>query len=171
VTETTAGGRARGARAVQIAVVGAGGSEAEAVAETAEAVGRELAEAGATLVCGGLGGVMEAACRGTKSADGLTVGVLPGTDARAANPYVDVVIPTGLGEARNALVARAGAAMIAIGGGYGTLAEIAFALRADVTVVGLETWELAREGREVATITRARSPQEAVGLALAQAGH
>jgi uncharacterized protein (TIGR00725 family) len=171
VTAAATGGGARERRAAQIAVVGAGGSEAEALTETAEAVGRGLAEAGATLVCGGLGGVMEAACHGAKTAGGLTVGVLPGTDARAANSYVDVAIPTGLGEARNALVARAGAAMIAIGGGYGTLAEIAFALRAAITVVGLETWELARDGRDLTTITRARSPQEAVGLALARAGH
>ena len=169
MSEVAAGEPAHGSRAVQVAVVGAGGSEAATLAETAEAVGRGLAEAGATLVCGGLGGVMEAACRGAKSANGPTVGVLPGTDAHAANPYVDVVIPTGLGEARNALVARAGAATIAVGGGYGTLAEIALALRAGVAVIGLETWELAREGREVAAITRARSPQEAVGLALAEA--
>ena len=170
MSEAAVGGPAHGRRAIQVAVVGAGGSEAEVLAETAEAVGRRLAEAGATLVCGGLGGVMEAACRGAKSAGGPTVGVLPGTDARAANPYVDVAIPTGLGEARNAVVARAGAAMIAIGGGYGTLAEIAFALRAGVAVIGLETWELARGGGEVTAITRAGSPQEAVGLALAEAG-
>jgi uncharacterized protein (TIGR00725 family) len=95
------------------------------------------------LVCGGLGGVMEAACRGAKGSGGLTVGILPGADRAAANPFVDVAIPTGLGEARNALVVRAADAVIAIGGGYGTLSEIALALRAGKPVVGLGTWEIA----------------------------
>jgi uncharacterized protein (TIGR00725 family) len=99
-------------------------------------------------VCGGLGGVMEAACRGAKDAGGTTVGILPGTDRAAANPFVDVAVATGLGEARNALVVRAADAVIAIGGGYGTLSEIALALKAGKRVVGLETWDV--EGVEVA---------------------
>lgn len=99
-------------------------------------------------MCGGLGGVMEAACRGAKDAGGTTVGILPGTDRAAANPFVDVAVATGLGEARNALVVRAADAVIAIGGGYGTLSEIALALKAGKRVVGLETWDV--EGVEVA---------------------
>ena len=115
---------------------------------SAEQVGRELASRGVVLVCGGLGGVMEAACRGAKEAGGTTVGILPGTDRSAANPFVDVAIATGLGEGRNALVVRAADAVIAIGGGYGTLSEIALALKAEKRVVGLGTWEI--EGVEPA---------------------
>lgn len=111
-------------------------------------MGRELGGRGVVLVCGGLGGVMEAACRGAKDAGGTTVGILPGTDRAAANPFVDVAVATGLGEARNALVVRAADAVIAIGGGYGTLSEIALALKAGKRVVGLETWDV--EGVEVA---------------------
>lgn len=109
---------------------------------SAEQVGRELAARGAVLVCGGLGGVMEAACRGAKDAEGTTIGILPGSDRSAANRFVDVAIATGLGEARNALVVRAADAVIAIGGGYGTLSEIALALKAGKHVVGLGTWEI-----------------------------
>jgi uncharacterized protein (TIGR00725 family) len=105
-------------------------------------VGRELAEHGAVLVCGGLGGVMEAACRGAKDGGGTTIGILPGTDRAAANRFVDFAIPTGLGEARNALVVRAADALIAIGGAYGTLSEIAFALKAGKPVAGLGSWEV-----------------------------
>jgi uncharacterized protein (TIGR00725 family) len=108
----------------------------------AESVGRELASRGAVLVCGGLGGVMEAACKGAKGGGGTTIGILPGTDRAAGNPFVDFAIPTGLGEARNALVVRAADALIAIGGAYGTLSEIAFALKAGKPVVGLGTWEI-----------------------------
>ena len=105
-------------------------------------MGRELAARGAVLVCGGLGGVMEAACRGAKDAGGRTVGILPGTDRAAANPFVDTAIPTGLGEARNALVVRAADALISVGGGYGTLSEIALALKAGKPVVGLDSWDI-----------------------------
>ena len=108
----------------------------------AEAVGRELAARGAVVVCGGLGGVMEAACRGAKDAGGHTVGILPGSDRAAANPFVDTAVPTGLGEARNALVVRAADALIAVGGGYGTLSEIALALKAGKRVVGLDSWDI-----------------------------
>jgi len=108
----------------------------------AEEVGRALGERGVALVCGGLGGVMEAACRGAKGAGGATIGILPGSDRAAANGFVDVAIPTGLGEARNALVVRAADAVVAVGGGYGTLSEIALALRAGKRVVGLGTWEI-----------------------------
>jgi uncharacterized protein (TIGR00725 family) len=102
---------------------------------------------------------MEAACRGAKDAGGTTVGILPGTDRAAANPFVDVAVATGLGEARNALVVRAADAVIAIGGGYGTLSEIALALKAGKRVVGLETWDV--EGVE-----RADSPRAAVEAVL-----
>jgi hypothetical protein len=105
-------------------------------------VGRLLAERGAMVVCGGLGGTMEAACRGAREAGGTTLGLLPGLDRSAANPFVSVAVPTGLGEARNALVVRAADAVIALGGGYGTLSEIALALKAGKRVVGLRTWDI-----------------------------
>jgi uncharacterized protein (TIGR00725 family) len=108
----------------------------------AELIGRGLAERAAILVCGGLGGVMAAACRGARSGHGTTVGILPGSDRRAANEWVDVTIPTGLGELRNGLVVRAADVVIAVGGGPGTLSEIALALKARVPVIGLGTWEI-----------------------------
>ena len=128
---------------VQIAVIGASEVAASAAA-AAEGLGSALAKRGAVVVCGGLTGVMAAACRGAKSAGGTTVGILPGSDRSAANPWVDVVIPTGLGEARNALVVGAAGAVIALDGGYGTLSEIAFALRAGRPVIGMGTWSLVR---------------------------
>ena len=111
------------------------------------------------LVCGGLGGTMEAACRGAKQAGGTTVGLLPGESRSDANPFVDVAIPTDLGEARNALVVRAADAVVAVGGGYGTLSEIALALRAGKRVVGLGTWEI--DG-----VVAADDPEAAVAEAL-----
>jgi uncharacterized protein (TIGR00725 family) len=142
-----------------VAVVGPGDAS-EGAQDAAERVGRELARQGAIVVCGGLGGVMEAACRGAKEAGGTTVGILPGADRRAANRYVDVALATGLGEARNALVARAADVLVAIAGGHGTLSEIALALKAGTPVVGLETWPI--EGVEAV-----RSPEEAAERALA----
>jgi uncharacterized protein (TIGR00725 family) len=148
-----------------IAVVGPG--EATRVElERAEEAGAAVAEAGAGLVCGGLGGVMEAACRGARSRGGLTLGLLPGLDREAANGWVIVAVPTGLGEARNALVVRAADAVVAIGGGWGTLSEIALALKTGVPVVGLGTWEPAREGEPVPGIVPADDPREAVEAAL-----
>ena len=128
----------------------------------AEAIGRGLAEAGAILITGGLGGVMEAACHGASTADGTTVGFLPGADRASANDYLQIALPTGLGELRNGLIIRAADAVIAIGGAYGTLSEIALALRTDVPVVGLDTWDV--EG-----IERVNSPEEAVSRALLSA--
>jgi uncharacterized protein (TIGR00725 family) len=139
-------------------VAGPGEAGPEVVA-AAESVGRELGARGAVVVCGGLGGAMEAVCRGAKGAGGTTVGLLPGLDRGEANPYVDVAVPTGLGEARNALVVRAADALVAIGGGYGTLSEIGLALRAGKRVVGLATWEI--EGIEPVS-----SPEEAVEAVL-----
>jgi uncharacterized protein (TIGR00725 family) len=145
-----------------IAVIGPGRARSGDV-EAAAAVGRGLAEAGVVVVCGGLGGVMEGACRGAKGAGGTTVGILPGTDRASANPWVDLALPTGLGEARNALVVRAADALIAIGGEFGTLSEIALALKAGKTVVGLSTWPI---DRDPDPIRRAADPTEAVKLAL-----
>jgi len=139
-----------------VAVIGPGDEQSVAAAE----VGRLVAERGGVVVCGGRGGVMESACRGAKDAGGLTVGILPGDDRSQANPFVDVVLPTGLGESRNALVVAAADVVIAIGGGYGTLSEIALALKAGKRVIGLDTWDI--EG-----IAPADGPEAAVGAALA----
>ncbi len=129
--------------AVYVGVVGAGSAEAdEAVLAAAEEVGRAVAGAGGVVVSGGLGGVMEAACRGAKAAGGTTVGLLPGTDRAEGNRWLDVAIATGLGEARNVLVVRASDVLIAVGGGFGTLSEIGFALKTGTPVVGLATWDL-----------------------------
>jgi uncharacterized protein (TIGR00725 family) len=140
-----------------VAVVGPGEASPEQEA-MAEEVGRLLARRGAVVVCGGLGGVMEAACRGARGEGGIAVGILPGLDRGAANPHVSVAVPTGLGEARNALVVRAADAMIAVGGAYGTLSEIALALKAGKPVVGLGTWEI--DG-----VQRAEVPEAAVETA------
>jgi uncharacterized protein (TIGR00725 family) len=148
-----------------IAVVGPGSASDEELA-LAEAAGVAVAEAGAGLVCGGLGGVMEAACRGARSRGGLTLGLLPGLDREAANGWVIVAVPTGLGEARNALVVRAADAVVAIGGGWGTLSEIALALKTGVPVVGVGTWEVARDGEPVPGIVAAADARQAVELAL-----
>jgi uncharacterized protein (TIGR00725 family) len=127
----------------------------------AEAVGDAIARAGAVLVCGGLSGVMEAACRGAAQAGGTTVGLLPGGDRAAANRWLTVAIPTGLGELRNGLLVRAADALVAVGGAYGTLSEVALALKAGVPVLGLDTWEI--EGVE-----RATDPGGAVARALSR---
>jgi uncharacterized protein (TIGR00725 family) len=148
-----------------VVVVGPGAPTADEAAR-AEEVGRLLGEAGAVVVCGGRGGAMEAVCRGARSAGGLTLGILPGRDRREANPYVEVAVPTGMGEMRNALVVRAADVVIAVGGAYGTLSEIALALRGGTPVVGLGTWELSRGGRPDESIIRAASPREAVETAL-----
>lgn len=132
-------------------------------------MGRALGRRGAVLVCGGLGGVMEAACEGARSEGGATVGVLPGLDRDAANPHVQVALATGLGEARNALVVRAVDAVIAVGGEYGTLSEIALALKAGTPVVGVGTWELAKGGRPVEAFSQVEGSEEAVALALSLA--
>lgn len=135
----------------------------------AEEVGRRLAEAGAVMVCGGLGGVMDAAARGATSAGGIAVGLLPGDTREGASPHLTAAIPTGMGEARNALVVRAADAVIAIGGEWGTLSEIALAAKMGKPVVGLETWDLPREGRSGGPV-EARSPEEAVARVLKATG-
>ena len=132
----------------------------------AEEAGAAVAEAGCGLVCGGLGGVMEAACRGARSRGGLTVGLLPGLDREAANGWVVVALATGLGEARNALVVRAADAVVAIGGGWGTLSEIALALKAGLPVVGIGTWEPVLDGEAAGGVVAADDPRFAVAEAL-----
>lgn len=136
-------------------------------AELAEEVGAELARRGVTLVCGGLAGVMAAACKGARSAGGTTVGILPGSRREDANPYVDIPIVTTIGDARNVIVVCSGQAVIAICGEYGTLSEIAHALRHKIPVVGLNTWSLSRGGQLDSSIIIAQSAKDAVDKALA----
>jgi uncharacterized protein (TIGR00725 family) len=146
-------------------VCGAGRADRDEVAFARE-VGRLVARADAVLVCGGLGGVMEAAVQGAHAEDGVTIGILPGSDRTGAAPGLTAAIPTGLGEARNALVVRAADALIAIGGEFGTLSEIALALKLGVPVVGWSTWELHRRGARVDAFPLAPNPGEAVRIAL-----
>jgi uncharacterized protein (TIGR00725 family) len=141
-----------------VAVVGPGEATAEE-ARCAEAIGRELAQRGAVLLTGGHGGVMAAACRGAATAGGLSVGILPGLDRSAANEWVGVALPTGLGELRNGLIVRAADSVIAVGGAYGTLSEVALALKTGVPVVGLDTWA-------ITGIEPVASPEVAVTRAL-----
>jgi uncharacterized protein (TIGR00725 family) len=143
--------------ATQVSVVGSGAEHEQ----RAEEVGRLLAERGCAVVTGGRGEVMAAACRGAKSAGGTTIGILPGEDGAEANEWVDHVIVTGIGHARNLAVAASGDAVIAVGGRYGTLAEIGFASLLGRPVVILEP------GWEVEGVPRAKTPEEAVELALA----
>lgn len=147
--------------ATYVGVIGAGRAD-EGAERVAEDVGRLLAEAGATVVCGGLHGVMAAACRGARRGGGTSIGILPGLDRVDANEWVDVALPTGIGEMRNVLIVRASDVLIAIGGEYGTLTEIAFALRDGVPVVGIGTWDI--RGVELAS-----SAADAVTRALAHA--
>jgi uncharacterized protein (TIGR00725 family) len=151
-----------------VAVIGNAACSVEE-AKLAQEIGEQLASRGATVVCGGLGGAMEAVCRGAKLKGGLTVGILPGKDPEMANPWVDVAIATGVGEGRNAMVVQSAQAVIAIGGRYGTLSEIGHALKRGIPVVGLNTWVLSRGGKEDGTIIRARNVADAVDKALSLA--
>ena len=135
-------------------------------AQLAEEVGRELAKRGAILVCGGLGGIMEAACRGAKSEGGVTIGILPGDSRQAANVHVQIPIVTGIGYARNIIVVKSAQAVIAISGSYGTLTEISHALQNGIPVIGLNTWTISKNGQEDKSIIPAKSPAEAVTKAL-----
>jgi uncharacterized protein (TIGR00725 family) len=141
-----------------IAVVGASNATVADMAD-AEEVGRLLGLAGATVVCGGRGGVMAAVSKGAAGAGGVVIGMLPGDDRSDANNWVSVAIPTGLGELRNGLIVRTADAMIAVGGAYGTLSEVALGLQAGLKVYGLHTWDI--DG-----IEQVRSPEEAVEQAL-----
>ena len=148
-----------------ISVIGASNCSAKE-SKLAEEVGRELARRGAVVICGGLNGVMEAVCRGAKSEGGLTIGILPGNNRRDANPYVDIPIITGIGYARNSIVAKSGQAVIAIGGKYGTLSEIAYALQDKIPVIGLGTWKLATSKSKDESIIIANNASDAVDKAI-----
>jgi len=156
-------------RGLFITVIGASDSSAEETT-LAEEVGRELARRGVTLICGGLEGVMEAACRGANSLGGVTIGILPGNSRKDANAYVQIPIVTGMGYSRNVIVAKSGQAVIAIGGSYGTLSEIAYALQSGTPVIGLGTWSLARGGVTESSIIVALNPVDAVEKALGLIG-
>lgn len=132
----------------------------------AEEVGRGLARRGATVVCGGLDGVMSAVCKGARGEGGTTIGILPGRETSQANPYVDIPICTGMGYARNVIVVKSGGAVIAIDGAYGTLSEVGHALEDGIPVIGLNTWTLTIRGREDTLIERATGPDDAVERAL-----
>jgi hypothetical protein len=140
-----------------IGVIGAGIADGALLA-VAESVGMLIARRGALLVCGGLGGVMEAAARGAKSGGGTTIGILPQNHAQEANPYIDVPVATGFGEGRNVIITRTADALIAIGGEYGTLSEIAFGLKMGKPVITLQGWN-------IKGVIRAKNPQEAVNKA------
>jgi len=152
-----------------VAVIG-GGQCSKEEAKLAEEVGRKLAREGAILICGGLGGVMEAACKGAQEEGGITVGILPGEIREQANPHVQIPIVTGMGYARNITVVKSAQAVIAVGGSYGTLSEIGHALQSDIPVIGLNTWSLVKNGNEDKAIITASSPAEAVSKALSLIG-
>jgi uncharacterized protein (TIGR00725 family) len=152
-------------RKLIIAVIGAREPSPED-AGLAEEVGREIARQDAALICGGLGGTMEAACRGAVSEGGITIGILPGDDPDTANPHVQIPIATGIGYARNVIVVRSAKAVIAVGGSYGTLSEIAYALAGNIPVIGLNTWAISMDGEQDDSIIYVRSPSEAVKKAV-----
>jgi uncharacterized protein (TIGR00725 family) len=148
-----------------IGVAGASRPEPSLLAQS-ELLGRRLAEAGAVVLCGGGPGVMEAVCNGARSAGGVTVGLLPGLDRREGNPHLSIALPTGLGQGRNLLLVRSSDAVVAVGGGFGTLSEIALALRTGVPVVGLATWSLRLDDQVVAAFPVAEDAETAARLAL-----
>lgn len=152
-------------KTITIAVIGTRKPTPEE-AQLAEEVGRELAKNGVTLICGGLMGVMEAACRGAHNEGGITIGILPGDDRNSANKFVQIPIATGIGYARNAVLVKSAQAAIAVGGGYGTLSEIAYALDAKIPVIGLKTWSLSRNGQKDKSIIVAKNAKTAVKKAL-----
>ncbi len=123
----------------QIAVIGSSDPTLQFVSLAIE-VGRTIAEVGGILVCGGLGGIMEAAARGAKEKGGLTVGILPSYDKKTANAFIDMIIPTGLGHARNVLVTASGDAIVALPGSHGTRSEISIALKLGKPVIGVRAW-------------------------------
>lgn len=155
-------------RPLIISVIG-GGDPGPRALELAEEVGKELAARGAMVVCGAMFGVMEAVCRGAKSAGGWTIGILPGSDHAAGNSYLDLPIVTGMGYARNVIVVKTGRAVIAIDGAYGTLSEIGHALGDGIPVIGLETWQLPQRDDLPLQVVHATSPVDAVEKAIAAA--
>ncbi len=142
---------------VKIGIIGAGTCSKE-VYQTTEKLGRLIAERGDTLICGGLGGVMEAAAKGAKSKDGTTIGILPGLSAEDANPFIDIPIVTGLSHARNVIIVRSSDILIAVAGKYGTLSEIAIALKLGKPVIGICSWNISKD------IFQTQSPEEAINL-------
>ena len=155
-----------------IAVIGSSNPAFAEHLDLAEQVGRELAKRDATVVCGGLSGIMEAVCRGAKAEGGTTIGILPGQTPRDANSFVDIPIVTGMRYSRNVIVVNTGRAVIAVGGAWGTLSEIGHALGDGIPVVGLKTWEFSRNGDGTPVDTamiRANDPVDAVEKALAAA--
>jgi uncharacterized protein (TIGR00725 family) len=139
-----------------------GGSEVSSdLYNAAEEIGREIAKRQAVLITGGLAGVMEAAAKGAKSVGGFTVGVLPGFSPQDANPYIDLPLVTGLSEARNIIIVRTADVLVAVGRGFGTLSEIAFALKLQKPIIALETWDVAD------ALIRVWTPQDAVERAFA----
>jgi uncharacterized protein (TIGR00725 family) len=144
---------------VFIGVIGAG-TCSKKIYNTAEEVGKNIAKAGAILVCGGLGGVMEGAAKGAKENGGVTIGIIPGESKEEANPYIDFPIVTGFGEGRNLVVIRSSDVIIALPGKYGTLSELAFCMKLDKPVVSLGTWDISEK------VVKAKDAKEAVKLAL-----
>ncbi|MCM8778780.1 MAG: TIGR00725 family protein [Candidatus Omnitrophica bacterium] len=146
-------------RKIIIGVIGASTPERK-LFQIAEEVGKEIALAGCVLICGGLGGVMEAVAKGAKANNGLTIGILPGNDSSAANNYIDIPIVSGMGEARNIVIVKSSDILIAIGKGYGTLSEIAFALKLNKPLIGIETWDVSPQ------IISFKDPRKAVKKAI-----
>ncbi|MGQ0792946.1 MAG: TIGR00725 family protein [Deltaproteobacteria bacterium] len=143
---------------IAIGVIGIAKASPEELS-TAEEVGSEIAKRGCVLISGGLGGVMLAACRGAKSQGGITVGIIPGGSKAGANRYVDIPVVTAMSHARNVIIVRSCDALVAVGGSWGTLSEIAFAMKLRIPVVGIKTWEVSSD------IKMAQTPEEAVDLA------
>ncbi len=152
-----------------VAVIGPADATAEE-SRIAEEVGRRLAQAGAVVVSGGLGGVMRAACRGASVAGGVTVGLLPGKDRAGGNEHLAVTLPTGLGELRNGLVVNVSDAVIAVGGGWGTLSEIALAMRSGTPVITIRSWKVASPSMPGLSLDESESPEDAVDRSLAALG-
>ncbi|HEX9907471.1 MAG TPA: TIGR00725 family protein [Thermoplasmata archaeon] len=153
---------------VIVGVIGASVAEPE-LYELAEQVGREIALKGAAVVCGGLTGVMEAVCKGARSQGGLTIGIIPSDKKEDANPYIQIPIVTGMGMGRNVMLVKTADVLIAVGGEYGTLSEIAHALNIGKTVVGLNTWKLEmahKHNHEIKGLVHAKDPKDAVETAL-----
>ncbi|OGC24223.1 TIGR00725 family protein [candidate division WOR-1 bacterium RIFOXYC2_FULL_37_10] len=149
-----------------ISVIGESHASPE-ISHLAEEVGYEIAKAGVVLVCGGLKGVMECACKGAKKGGGTTIGILPGSNREEANPFVDYPIVTGIGYARNKLVVKSGNVVIAVGGSYGTLSEIAFTLGYKIPIVGLKTWHfIHHDGKMDEAMHYVETPKDAVKKAL-----
>jgi uncharacterized protein (TIGR00725 family) len=155
-------------RPPRIGVSGAGDATATEV-EVATRLGAALARRGAVVVCGGLGGVMTACARGAHEAGGLTIGILPGADAGAANPWITVPVVTDMGHARNVILVHSAEALVAVGGSYGTLSEVALALKIGVPVAALGSWQPERAGHPPPPITVLDDPEAAAAWAITAA--